>query len=221
MALLAAGEVMRFGGLRESADRRAAVARDLEASMMCLPTGIQDHLPAQLGGALAIEHRPGGARVRRLAVDLEELAEHWIVAYTGQSHFSAANNWQVLRRRFEGDPGTVARLDDIRSVTEELPPLLERSGWMEVGKAVAREWKARRGLAPEVSTPRLESLLELGREHGAWGGKACGAGGGGSILFVVPADRRAEISRRLSEAGAVVLDAAPTAEGLVVSEEPT
>src|SRR5262245_22037070 len=49
------------------------LARDLEARLMGLPTGIQDHYPAMLGGALEIRHRPGGEEVRRLTVDLAAL----------------------------------------------------------------------------------------------------------------------------------------------------
>jgi D-glycero-alpha-D-manno-heptose-7-phosphate kinase len=220
VALLAAAEAY-LGRPAAGAEQRAAVARDLEARLMGLPTGLQDHLPGQLGGALAIEHVPGGQRVRRLAVDLAALGERLLVAYTGQSHFSAANNWSVLRRRFEGDPDTVARFDAIRDVARELPEALESADWPRVGRLVAREWRERRGLAPEVSTPRLESLLEAAVGHGAWGGKACGAGGGGSIVVVVPPERRAEVARAWREAGAQLLPARPTTASLEVVRETT
>lgn len=219
VALLAAGERLVDGRLVRSAEERSRVARDLEARLMGLPTGMQDHLPGQLGGALAIEHRAGGERVRRLAVDLEALAARLVVAFTGQSHFSAGNNWAILRRRFEGDEATVARLEAIRVAAAALPEALEAGDWPRVGRLVGEEWEARRGLAPEVTTPELEALLARARQLGGWGGKACGAGGGGSIAVLAPPERRQAIADALAAAGAVVLAATPTARGLETAVE--
>jgi len=219
VSLLAAGELLRHGEVRRGAEERGRVARDLEARLMGLPTGLQDHLPGQLGGALAIEHRPGGERVRRLDVDLAALAARLVVAYTGQSHFSAGNNWAILRRRFERDAAVVARLDAVRDAARRLPAALEAGEWPTVGRLMAEEWEARRGLAPEVDSPALTRLLTRSRELGAWGGKACGAGGGGSLAVLAPPERRAAIVEAFAAAGAVVLAAPPTDRGLEVARE--
>lgn len=217
IALLAAGQTFKRVEPPPSALQRSRIARDLEARLMGLPTGCQDHLPAELGGALAIELRPGGERVRRLYVDLAQLGARMIVAYTGQSHFSAANNWQVVRRRFDGDPEVVARLDAIARVARALPAALEAGEWAEVGRLVGEEWQARRGLAPEIDTPMIEQLLATARELGGFGGKACGAGGGGSIVVLAPPERIAAIGAAWRSAGATLLDAPPTARGLDIS----
>lgn len=216
VALLAAAEVATAGRRVETPERRAAIARDLEARLMSLPTGRQDHFPAQLGGALAVEHRAGGEEVRKLAVDLSALGERWIVAYTGQSHFSAGNNWQVIRARLDGEPAIAARLDRVRDVARSLVPALEASDWPRVGALLAEEWDARRGLAEGISTPRLEELLAAADRLGAWGGKACGAGGGGCLVVLAPPERRREIEASWRTAGARILEAPPTAAGLEV-----
>ncbi len=217
IALLAAAEQFAQGRLVETAEGRAAVARDLEARLMGLPTGLQDHLPGQLGGALSIEHRIGGQKVRRLAVELEALGRHLVIAYTGQSHFSAGNNWSILRRRFEGEKDTVARLDVIRDLAASLPAALEAGDFAAAGRLAGAEWDARRGLAAEVSTPLLERLLGVAAGLGAWGGKACGAGGGGSLFVLAPGNRVAEIAAAWTAEGSQVLDAPPTARGLEVT----
>ena len=77
---------------------------NIEARLMELPTGCQDHFPALLGGVLEIRHEPGGEQVRHLAVDLAALGRSLLVVYTGQSHFSAGSNWRMIRRRLESDP---------------------------------------------------------------------------------------------------------------------
>jgi D-glycero-alpha-D-manno-heptose-7-phosphate kinase len=217
VALLAACEVAEQGGLRLEPLARARLARDLEARLMGLPTGLQDHLPAQVGGALALDHHPGGERLRRLTVDLDALGERLLVAYSGQSHFSAGANWSVVRRRLDGDPGIVERLDRVRDAARALPAALEAADWASAGQLMAREWDARRGLSPEVSTPQLEALLDRARALGAWGGKACGAGGGGCVAVLAPPSRGEAIRAAWRELGAQPLEGArPTALGFEI-----
>lgn len=219
VALLAAAEAQRAGRLTRTAAERAAVARDLEARLMGLPTGLQDHFPAQLGGVLEIEHAPGGERLASLPVDLERLGAHLIVAFTGQSHFSAGANWLVVRRRLEGDPEIVSRLEAIAGAARALPAALRSGAWAEVGALVGAEWAARRELSDEISTPVIERLLGAAAELGAWGGKACGAGGGGSILVMAPLESRQAIADAWGAQGAEVLPVRPSAKGLELAIE--
>ncbi|MCB1056792.1 MAG: hypothetical protein KDD11_14920 [Acidobacteria bacterium] len=217
VALLAAGEAW-LGRPASSASALAAVARDLEARMMNLPTGTQDHYGAQLGGALVLTYPPGGVRVRRLdAVDLEALGKCLVIAYSGQSHFSAGKNWQVVKRRLDGDPEAIATFAGIAAAAAALAEALEAGDLPRVGALVAEEWRHRRRLAEGVSTPGLEAMLAAAREAGAWGGKACGAGGGGCLAVLCPQKRRAAVAQALVAAGAEILEAAPTALPLEIT----
>jgi D-glycero-alpha-D-manno-heptose-7-phosphate kinase len=218
VAFLAAAEAA-FGLPPSSTAARAHLARDLEARLMGLPTGIQDHYPALLGGALEIELRPGGERVRPLAVDLEALAGSLVVAYSGQSHFSAGNNWQVVRRRLDGEAAITELFAGIAAVAAELSGALETGELPRAGELMSREWSLRRQLAPGISTPALEGLMTAALEAGAWGGKACGAGGGGSVAFLGPRAARGRIARALEEAGAKVLPVRPAAVPMQVELE--
>ncbi|HEV2855300.1 MAG TPA: hypothetical protein VHC97_21070 [Thermoanaerobaculia bacterium] len=209
VAFLAAAEEA-FGRSRLQPHERVALARDLEARLMGLPTGIQDHYPALLGGALEIRPLPGGERVRRLDVDLEALAASLLVVYSGQSHFSAGNNWQVVRRRLEAEPEVTELFEGIAGTAAALAPALEAGDLPRVGELMGREWSYRRRLAAGISTPVLERLLEAAAAQGAWGGKACGAGGGGCLAILCPPGRREAVAVALGSAGGEVLPARPT-----------
>lgn len=193
-----------------------AVARDLEARLMGLPTGRQDHFAALLGGVLEIRHRPGGEEVRRLDVDLERLGASLVVAYSGRSHFSAGNNWKVVRARLDGEPDVVEAFDGIARAAREIPQALESGALAAVGELMSAEWSCRRRLAPEVSSERVESLLAAGSAAGAWGGKVCGAGGGGCVVLLAPAARCGAVRDALTDAGGEALAAPPRAEPLRV-----
>ena len=215
IALIATGEVI-CGVAESSAESRAALARDIEARLMELPTGCQDHFPALLGGVLEIRHEPGGEQVRHLAVDLAALGRSLLVVYTGQSHFSAGSNWRMIRRRLESDPETIRCFDGIRDAAREMADAVEQEEWARAGELMSQEWFWRRQLAEGISTPAIEDLLEVAKSSGAWGGKVCGAGGGGSVVLLCPPDRRQEIAEILTARGGQVLPTGPVAEALKV-----
>lgn len=215
VALLAAGEAL-VDRVPSSPAERVALARDLEARMMGLPTGVQDHWPALLGGALEIVHEAGGSVVRPVPADLAALGDSLLVAYTGQSHFSAGQNWQIVRRRLDADPETVGLFAGIARAAVDAAAALTAGDLPRLGEVVRREWEHRRRLAPEISTPRIEAMLDAAAALGAWGGKACGAGGGGSIAVLCPPECKGAIAARLAELGGEVLAVQPTAEPLAV-----
>ena len=194
VALAAAAEAAMGRAASEPA-ALVALARDVEARLMGLPTGVQDHWPALLGGALAVHHRAGGTDVRRLDADLAALAASLVVAYSGVSHFSAGQNWQVVRRRLDGEAEVRELFAGIARVAAAAERALAAGDLPRLGALVAEEWSLRRRLAPGISVPAVEALLAAARGAGAWGGKACGAGGGGSVA-VLARRRHARPSRR-------------------------
>ncbi len=215
VAFLSAAEE-ELGLARSTPEQRVHLARDLEARLMGLPTGIQDHYPALLGGALEIEHRPGREVVRRIPADLAALGERLLVVYSGQSHFSAGNNWQVVRRRLEAEPEVTELFAGIAAVSADLASTLEAGDFAGVGALMSREWSFRRRLAPGIATPVLDRLHEEALAAGAWGGKACGAGGGGCLAFLCPPERRSGIAQRLADLGGQPLPARPVSEPLLI-----
>lgn len=218
IAAIAAGEAL-LEVPASSPEQRAALASDLEVLLMSLPTGKQDQLAALHGGVLEIRYLPGGERVRSLDVDLEALGDSLVVVYSGQTHFSAGNNWHVVRRRLDGDGEAIAAFDGITRAAAAMPAALEAGELEAVGALMSEEWSHRRRLAPQVSTPVVETLLDGAHEAGAWGGKVCGAGGGGCLAFLCPPASRAQVASRLESLGGKVLEARPAAGPVEVRVE--
>lgn len=219
VALIAAAEEL-FGRPRSSPARLAVLGRDLEALMMALPTGVQDHHAALLGGLLDIRYTAGGDSVHRLPLDERAVGDSLVLAFTGKSHFSASQNWQIVRRRMEGEPEVTDLLQGIADTASELVAALEGGDLEAAGALVGREWGYRRRLADGVSTPGIEDLLERARTAGAWGGKACGAGGGGCVVAFAPPTKRGAVEAALEAGGAMLLPARPVSGGLTVGREP-
>jgi D-glycero-alpha-D-manno-heptose-7-phosphate kinase len=194
-------------------ERMVAVVRDLEARVLGVPTGEQDHWAAVRGGVLALHLEVGGNRIESLDVAPGWLSERMTVFFSGIRHRSGMVNWQVVRRRLDGDRATTEAFDAIAAAARDCRAGLLAHDEAAVAQAIRREWAARCRLAPEVSTVELEKLIGVAREHGATAVKGCGAGGGGSIVVWHSADARAPIVSALenaSGAGRVLATCAAT-----------
>ena len=93
------------------------LALNLEAQVLGVPTGGQDYRPATYGGIAALEMGPAGVTRVPLNIDPRILASRTVLVYTEQSRDSGINNWEVTKRRIDGDPAVTALLDEIRDVT--------------------------------------------------------------------------------------------------------
>ncbi len=186
----------------QTMDDRSLVAlvRDLEARILTAPTGVQDHWAAARGGVIAVHLEPGGEVVEDLAVDSAWLRERTSVFFTGITHHSGMVNWQVIRRRLEGDPATASALEAVAEAARKCRHALLESDEVGCGAAIADEWVARKRLAPEVCPEELESLERAALSAGARAIKACGAGGGGSVLLWHPQGGREAIEGALTRA---------------------
>lgn len=218
LAIAACAALARWQKRPFTPEALAELARNLEARALGVPTGVQDYAPALFGGIAALELRVDGVARVTLAVDPAELEQRIVLAYTGASRQSATHNWAMLKRRLDGDRTVVAAFDAIRDAAAALREALTRSDWTEVGRQIEREWLARKTLAPGVTTPRTEALLETARRAGATSGKICGAGGGGCLLvWTEPAARQA-VAQALAAEGAQVLEVRIEREGLRLTD---
>ena len=129
------------------------------------------------------------------------------------------NNWEIFRARLEGDRAVAARLEDVRRAAVAMAEAAAARDFPAMGRALGEEWDARRRLAPVVSTPAIETAIAAALQAGAWAGKACGAGGGGCVVFLSPEAKTAAVRRALASVGSgTVLAVAAENEGRVVRE---
>lgn len=214
------GALERFSTRDLAGVDRVDFVRDVETRVLGKPAGVQDYYPALEGGLHTIVFRAGATRARRRDLDAASWERHMTLFDTGVSHSSGMNNWEILRSRLEGDPRIAREIEGVRRAAEKMGEAAAREDFPAMGAALGDEWEARRRLAPVVSTPALEAAIEAARAAGAWAGKACGAGGGGFVVFLSAADAtdRVRGALRRLEAGRVV-EAAVVSRGLEVASE--
>ena len=190
------------------------IAQNVEAQVIEVPTGAQDYRPAYYGGISAVELDVDGVRRIALPVDPEDLQSRIVLAYTNASRNSGINNWEMTKRHIDGDRQVQARFARIRDIACDMRGALERRDWTAVGRHVADEWENRKGLAPGVTTPAIDAMLEAAKAAGAHGGKVCGAGGGGCLFCIGEPGAAPAIRAALASSGARLLDYRIETEGL-------
>ena len=85
-------------------------------------------------------------------------------------------------------------VDDAQNVLEDKERDLD-----DFGRLLNETWKLKRQTGNQISTDFIDELYFKGINAGALGGKLLGAGGGGFLLFYVPADKQQSVRKALNE----------------------
>jgi D-glycero-alpha-D-manno-heptose-7-phosphate kinase len=214
LTIAACGALARFTGASMRAEDLLQVAMNVECQTIGVPTGVQDYRPALYGGIAAIELNVDGIRRVEVDVDPRELERRLTLAYTGAPRNSGTNNWEITKRHLDGDRGIFDCFERIRDTAAAMRAALQKGDWDEVGYQIAKEWENRKRLAPGVTTPAIDELVERAAAAGATAAKVCGAGGGGCLFCYGPPTAREAIAEALARGGARLLEYRIETEGL-------
>ena len=213
------GALARHAGLTMDPEDLLEIAKDVEAQVIKVPTGLQDYRPAMYGGVAAVELHAGGPRRIALDIDARELERRIVLCYTGEPRNSGTNNWEITKRHIDGDAHIFDCFERIRDTAVDMRAALERGDWERVAAALATEWENRKRLAPGVTTAAIEDLIARASAAGAKAAKVCGAGGGGCMFCLAEPAKVAAVRDALANAGARLLDFRIESTGLEVTQE--
>jgi D-glycero-alpha-D-manno-heptose-7-phosphate kinase len=217
LGVAAAAALARLGGRPARRDRMVATVRDVEAEILGIPTGVQDHWAAVCGGVVLLEHKPDGPSIEVSAAPLAGLSERLLLVDSGRGRSSGPSNWDMFRRRIEGEPSAVRAFGEIADAGRSARDAIIAQDWRALGRAMTRDLDARAELSPLVMTAELGRLFEVAHRSGALGARVCGAGGGGfAAVLARDGDARERTAQALGAGGFAVANARPTRRGLVV-----
>ena len=206
-----------------AARRERLEARDLaeqgwylEAVEAGIPGGKQDQFAAALGGFNRLTFRDPDVGIEPISLDpafAGELERRMVLCYTGVSRVSGDTIGRVMAAYARADPGVTAALRAMKDLAERMAEALRRADLAAVGVLLSEHWTHQQALDPAMRTAGMARLERAMTDAGALGGKAAGAGAGGSMFFLDGADRRrAEDAARAS--GATVLPVAWSRAGV-------
>lgn len=213
------GALNKLTGERYRPEQLPFIAINVETQVLKVPAGYQDYFPAVHGRVSRIKLQVEGVTREEVVTDLDELERRVALCFTGAPRNSGINNWEMYKRHIDNAPGIFDRFERIRDTALKIDEALTARTFDKIGAIFAEEWASRRELAPGITTPFIDQLIEIAGASGAEAAKVCGAGGGGCVAFYCQPKRKAEVEDALSNAGGQIIPYRIAREGLSVIQK--
>ena len=152
--------------------------------------GRQDAYASAYGGFNYLRFHKTHVSVQPLEMP-NEMFSWFLLLYTGVTRQSDLL-LNTQREGFEKDKEKVAIGKEMAGLANEFYRCFNID--LNVGPFLHENWKLKRALHDGISTPQIDAWYECAMQNGALGGKLCGAGGGGFLLFYAPPDAHARIA---------------------------
>jgi hypothetical protein len=190
--------------VRDTKETRIVCAVDLDsAGPVTIHTGVGffDHMIEQVaahGGFCFIEFAGDEMpRVSHVRIGLENLLflqSHMLLVFTNIKRRAQ----EIEKTKLQAMRNRAPALRQIHECCREALGIFEALGPLDIaaiGGLLDESWQRKKSLSGSVSNESIDRMYELGKRHGAYGGKILGAGGGGFLLLLAPPERHAELKK--------------------------
>lgn len=128
-----------------------------------------------------------------------ELEASLVLFYTGVSRESDRIIADQSGNVRSGATDAVEAMHGIKREAVVMKECLLKGDFQGIVDSMRGGWQSKKRTSKAVSNARIEEIYEAAIEAGALAGKVSGAGGGGFMMFFVPADRRMAVVRMLEQ----------------------
>jgi len=153
--------------------------------------GKQDQYAGALGGINFLEFNADKVKVIPVKLKgsfLKDFENNLVLYYTKKPHIASKLNSYVIDNLMKGK--ITNGLMQIRDIAKDMKKALENKDLSKFGDLMNDELNERRKLHQQLVGKIIDKYVKIGLRNGAIGAKVCGAGGGGSILFLCANKRK-------------------------------
>lgn len=191
-------------GRKASKQRLAEEALHVEQVLIQENVGSQDQFHAAFGGFNILEFSAQGITVRPLILSQTKkrlFEEHLLLFYTGITRTASDLVKEQLDKTERCDNDLyLRRMAEMVFEAEELLSEASEQDIMPLLGALLQEgWKLKKELSSKISNSLIDHYYAQALREGAYGGKLCGAGGGGFLALLVPAEKRLAVRTALKD----------------------
>lgn len=206
----------------ENDEQRAQIAEQAYEveTVLGILGGKQDQYAAAMGGFNLFEFEESGVKVHRIGVQPERIAELeslMTLVYTGQARLSSnlhENVWGGFRA---GKRENVDALFALRNSAYRAKEIFESGDFDDLGELLNLQHQCAKNLDASLSNDLVEGIFDLVQSD-IRGGKCCGAGGGGCMIFVSESPQKtARVQDKLRAQNFRVIDFQFALQGLTVT----
>lgn len=177
----------------------AADAIHVEQDLLHEAVGAQDQVSAAHGGLNRINFNVDGSievnRILAAQDRVKDLEQHLALFFTGFSRTAS----EIAHAQVQATPQRTRELETMLQLVDEAESILASPGRSldEFGHLLHEGWTIKRTLTEKITNSAIDEIYEAGLSAGALGGKLCGAGGGGFMMFYVSPERKEALRSRL------------------------
>ncbi|MCU1655734.1 MAG: kinase [Pseudonocardiales bacterium] len=183
-----------------SASDLAREACEIEIDRLGRAVGKQDQYIAAFGGVTRFDFQPDGTVdvvPTEISSDtVHDLGTHLLMFFTGYARDADHVLSEQKSKTEHGDPHMIDNLHFVKDLGMRSLAALEAGHTDEFADLMHEHWEHKKKRSSSMSNPRIDHLYELGRAHGARGGKLVGAGAGGFLMFYVDDSRSLRAAMR-------------------------
>lgn len=195
----------------------AHTAYRIEREDLGISGGWQDQFATAFGGCNLLEFSRDGVRIEPVADPerLARLADGLLLCYTGRVRRNVGLIDRQIAMHAEGREETTLGMKRLQELAYAMREVIERADLPALGALLHEAFLAKQQMNPHITedTP-IQPMLAVAEEAGAFGGKVCGAGGGGYLLLAAPPDAHAEVRAALEGLGGQFAPFAFRADGV-------
>ena len=187
----------------------AELASSIERDELEILGGKQDHYASAVGGINFMEFMGEEVRTSSLKIAPEvcyELEKNLVLCYSGKSRPSGNIHQNVTDAYVNKDVKTRTALRNMKEIAQAAKTALMNGKLSNFGQLLNENWANQKSLHPSVTNEHIDGLFKTALTSGAIGGKACGAGGGGCLVFYCEPDQEHRVRQRLEESGAKIIN---------------
>jgi len=207
------GAMNKLKDLGMSREEIAEKAWDIEVNKLGLYGGKQDQYAAAFGGMNQIWFTRDDVLVNSFP---REIAEFWgkniLLFYTGQNRKKKKIQEQLIKLT----PKQVSSLQMIKRQALLVQSDIMLCNTAKVGKHLDTSWHYKKESNKLVTNKEIDMIYSTAIAAGALGGKLCGSGGGGHMIFVVESRKQEAVTKRLEGLGCKYIDYSVDYNGLEV-----
>ena len=190
-------------GIYKSPKNLAKEAIKIERVDLKEKGGWQDQIFASVGGFNCIHFNSNDFLIEPLPIKnivLEQIENSSMLFFTNMKRSSASIQRKVMEKRNKNNREQY--LKHIYELYETGKDLLLNSDdplktVKAFGELLNKGWIAKKSLANNISNPEIDEIYNKALSAGAYGGKLCGAGGGGFLYLVVPIKKHKRVLEAL------------------------
>jgi len=197
-AVALVGAINKCNNLGMNLHQIAEKAWDIEVNKIGLYGGKQDQYAAAFGGVNVIEFKKPRVDITPLARGfIEPLLSSLLLFYLGTNRESS-----TIQEGFKYLSGKqIKALNKIKQLAFDAIEPIGQGDIETVGKLLDESWQMKKKSNKGVDNKLINDVYDKAKKSGAYGGKICGAGGGGFILFCVPPIKRKAFIKDMQKEG--------------------